>query len=49
MSSFARRINMHKSVNEKELMYIFIEWLHDLNVIVFQLKVYVHVNALVCM
>jgi len=31
MSSFARRFNMHKSLNGKELMYISIEWLHDLN------------------
>jgi hypothetical protein len=35
MSSFARRISMHKSLNAKELMYISIGWLHDLNVIVF--------------
>jgi hypothetical protein len=35
MSSFARRISMHKSLNRKELMYISIEWLHDLNAIVF--------------
>jgi hypothetical protein len=35
MSSFARRINMHKSFSEKELMYISIGWLHDLNAIVF--------------
>jgi hypothetical protein len=49
MSSFARRINMHKSLNGKELMYISIGWLHDLNAIVFQLRVYVHANALMCM
>jgi hypothetical protein len=30
-SSFARRISMHKSLNGKELMYISIGWLHDLN------------------
>jgi hypothetical protein len=35
MSSFARRISMHKSLNRKELMYISIGWLHDLNAIVF--------------
>jgi uncharacterized protein Usg len=34
-SSFARRISMQKSLNGKELMYISIGWLHDLNVIVF--------------
>jgi len=34
MSSFARRISMHKSLNRKELMYIYIGWLHDLNAIV---------------
>lgn len=34
MSSFARRISMHKNLNEIELMYISIGWLHDLNVIV---------------
>jgi hypothetical protein len=34
MSSFARRISMHKSLNGKELMYISIGWLHDLNGIV---------------
>jgi hypothetical protein len=28
---FARRISMHKSLNGKELMYISIGWLHDLN------------------
>jgi hypothetical protein len=49
MSSFARRISMHKNLNGKELMYISIEWLHDLNAIVFQLKVYVHANTLMCM
>jgi len=35
MSSFARRIIIRKSLNGKELMYIFIGWLHDLNAIVF--------------
>jgi hypothetical protein len=35
MNGFARRISMHKSLNGKELMYISIEWLHDLNAIVF--------------
>jgi hypothetical protein len=35
MSSFARSISMHKSLNEKKLMYISIGWLHDLNAIVF--------------
>jgi len=34
-SSFARRISMHKSLNGKELMYISIGCLHDLNAIVF--------------
>jgi len=33
--SFARCISMHKSLNGKELMYIYIGWLHVLNVIVF--------------
>jgi hypothetical protein len=33
MSSFARRISMHKSFNGKELMYISIGWSHDLNAI----------------
>jgi hypothetical protein len=35
MSSFARRIIIHKSLNEKEIIYIFIGWLHDLNAIIF--------------
>jgi hypothetical protein len=35
MSSFARPISMHKSLNGKELMDISIGWLHDLNAIVF--------------
>jgi hypothetical protein len=34
-SAFTRRISMHKSFNGKELMYISIGWLHDLNAIVF--------------
>lgn len=34
-STFTRRISMHKSLNGKELMYISIGWLHDLNAIVF--------------
>jgi hypothetical protein len=34
MSSFARRSNIHKSLNGKELTYISIGWLHDLNAIV---------------
>jgi len=34
-NSFVRRISMHKSLNGKELMYIYIEWLHDLNPIAF--------------
>jgi hypothetical protein len=34
MSSFARRISMHKNLNGKELMYISIGWLHDFNDIV---------------
>jgi hypothetical protein len=29
---------MHKSLNEKELIYISIGWLHDLNVIVFEVS-----------
>lgn len=35
MSSFVRRISMHKSLNEKEFMYISIGWLYDLNAIIF--------------
>jgi hypothetical protein len=35
MSSFTRRISIHKSLNGKELMYIYIGWLHDLNAIFF--------------
>jgi len=34
MSSFARCISMHKSFNGKEIMYIFIVWLHVLKSIV---------------
>jgi hypothetical protein len=30
MSRFARRISMHKSLHEKDLMYIFIGWSHVL-------------------
>jgi len=30
MSSFARRIGMHKSLHEKDLMYISIRWPHVL-------------------
>jgi hypothetical protein len=33
--SFTRRISMHKSLDKKELVYIGIGWLHDLNAIVF--------------
>jgi hypothetical protein len=35
MNSFAKRISMHTSLNGKELMYISIELLHELNAIVF--------------
>jgi len=36
MSSFARRISMHKTLNGKELTYISIGSLHDLNAVVFK-------------
>jgi hypothetical protein len=33
MSSFVRRISMHKNLNGKELMYISMEWLHVLYIV----------------
>lgn len=49
MSSFPRRISMHKSLNEKELMYIFTGLLHDLNAIVSYNESYTYnLSSLVC-
>jgi hypothetical protein len=50
MSSFTRRISMHKSLNGKELMYISIGWLHDLNAIVFYNRTSTYnLSCLVCL
>jgi hypothetical protein len=36
MSCFDKRIIIYKNLNRKELMYISIRWLHDLNAIIFK-------------